>query len=91
MSDNADNLLNEELDDTNVLEDLNESEYQNNSKFSCPNCGDLSQDDVLFLCNTCSSSDLIHKDGIYICPSCLLPGENFECVLCGSKEVKMLS
>ncbi len=58
-------------------------------KFTCPNCGNISRDDVLFLCNTCDSSDLLEKDGVYMCPSCLVPGENFECNLCGSDEVTM--
>lgn len=57
--------------------------------FWCPKCGTISQEDVLFLCNKCKQDDLIFKDNLYICPSCLLPGENFECMLCGSKEVKM--
>lgn len=60
-------------------------------KFKCPNCGEIAQDDVIFLCNVCSQEDLIFKDGIYMCPSCLQPGDNFECMLCGSKEVKMQS
>lgn len=62
-----------------------------NTVFKCPNCGKVSQDDVIFLCNTCKSDELIEKDGLYICPSCLIPGENFECMLCGSQEVKMLT
>ena len=61
-----------------------------NHKFICPKCGEISQDDVIFLCNTCSQSDLILKDGIYMCPSCLVPGNNFECFHCGSKEVKLV-
>lgn len=59
------------------------------AKFTCPSCGVISRDAVLFLCNTCPSTDLVHKDGIYMCPSCLQPGDNFECTLCGSKAVKM--
>lgn len=58
-------------------------------KFVCPNCGEIPQDDVVFLCNTCEQSDLIFKDGFYMCPSCLVPGENFECMICESKDVKM--
>ena len=57
--------------------------------FNCPNCGEIERDDVLFLCNKCNQSELILKDGIYMCPSCLKPGENFECVSCESKEVSM--
>lgn len=57
--------------------------------FNCPNCGVISQDDVVFLCNICNQEDLILKDGIYMCPDCLKPGENFECMLCGSTQVTM--
>jgi len=57
--------------------------------FTCPKCGKISRDDVLFLCNTCQQEDLILMDGIYMCPSCLKPGENFECAICESKEVTM--
>lgn len=60
-------------------------------KFKCPNCGELSQDDVFFLCNVCEQDDLILKNGVYICPSCLQPGENFECIKCGSKKVHLES
>lgn len=57
--------------------------------FNCPNCGEIDRDDVLFLCNKCSQTELLLKDGIYMCPSCLKPGENFECLMCESKEVTM--
>ena len=60
-------------------------------KFECPKCGKISKDDVLFLCNTCKQEELIERDGLYICPSCLKGKENFECALCGSREVKLLS
>jgi predicted RNA-binding Zn-ribbon protein involved in translation (DUF1610 family) len=59
-------------------------------KFVCPNCGPLERDNVAFLCNNCKQEDLIYKNDMYLCPSCLHPGENFECMGCGSKEVKML-
>jgi predicted RNA-binding Zn-ribbon protein involved in translation (DUF1610 family) len=58
-------------------------------EFVCPKCGKISQNDVVFLCNTCENSDLIFKDGIYMCPQCLCPGDNFECMKCGSKSVRM--
>jgi hypothetical protein len=58
-------------------------------KFVCPNDGEIERDDVAFLCNTCEQSEMILKDGIYMCPSCLKPGENFECMICESTEVKM--
>ncbi|MCA9301786.1 hypothetical protein H6802_02665 [Candidatus Nomurabacteria bacterium] len=62
---------------------------ESKAKFTCPSCGDVSQDDVIFLCNRCERSELIYKDGLYICPACLKPGENFECMKCGSKDVVM--
>lgn len=66
-----------------------ENESSPGAKFTCPNDGEVSQNDVIFLCNKCKQEDMVHKNGIYICPSCFTPGENFECMLCGSKEVKM--
>lgn len=60
-------------------------------KFKCPNCGTISQDDVVFLCNHCAKDELIFDNGIYMCPQCLRPGENFECMKCESKEVTMES
>jgi predicted RNA-binding Zn-ribbon protein involved in translation (DUF1610 family) len=58
-------------------------------KFICPNCGEIAQENVIFLCNQCKQEDLIYDDGVYMCPSCLAPGENFQCMKCDSKEVKM--
>ncbi|MBW6441720.1 hypothetical protein K0B04_02310 [Patescibacteria group bacterium] len=60
-----------------------------NIKFICPNCKVIPRDDVIFLCNRCDQTDMIFKDGIYMCPACLEKGENFECIKCGSKEVVM--
>jgi len=77
--------LNDELDE-------NEEEFVESKKvkFSCPGCEKkIPRDDVVFLCNVCKQDELIEMDGIYMCPSCLTPGENFECMICGSKEVKM--
>ncbi len=71
------------------MEDLEEIKDSPTLVFKCPNCGTISQDDVIFLCNTCKQEEVIYKDGIYICPSCLAPGENFQCMLCDSKKVKM--
>lgn len=59
-------------------------------EFVCPKCGKISRDDVVFLCNTCSREEVVFQDGIYMCPACLNPGNNFECMICESKEVKML-
>lgn len=75
------------MSEINEEQDLNQ---EAKVKFVCPNCGEIERDDVLFLCNTCGREELMLKDGIYMCPSCLMPGENFECDLCGSKEVKMV-
>lgn len=70
---------------------MEETNTQNHKdvKFVCPHCGTISQDDVIFLCNVCKQSDLIQKEGIYMCPACLVPGENFQCMLCDSKDVTM--
>lgn len=57
--------------------------------FNCPNCGKLNQDEVIFNCNKCDQGELIFKEGVYMCPQCLAPGENFECFTCGSKKVTL--
>ncbi|MCL5003833.1 MAG: hypothetical protein M1352_01025 [Patescibacteria group bacterium] len=57
-------------------------------RFNCPNCGNISADSVAFLCNNCQESELIERDGLFICPNCLKEGENFECMICQSKEVQ---
>lgn len=73
-----------------ILEDnVDLPEGGTHTTFNCPKCGVISQDDVVFLCNMCSQADLILKDGIYMCPDCLKPGENFECMRCGSTKVTM--
>ena len=59
------------------------------AEFTCPKCGKVNQDDVAFLCNTCDTKDLVYQGGLYLCPSCMSEGNNFECMLCGSKEVKV--
>jgi hypothetical protein len=59
-------------------------------KFKCPNCGVIPQDDVVFLCNTCEQEDMIFNGEMYVCPQCLMPGENFQCMICDSKEVEMI-
>ena len=57
--------------------------------FTCPNCGVITQDDVIFVCNVCESNELIYKDVDYKCPQCLTPGENFQCMKCGNKKVSL--
>lgn len=59
-------------------------------KFICPKDGEVSRDDVAFLCNTCGKNDLTERDGIFLCPDCLKEGENFQCMLCESREVKVV-
>ena len=68
---------------------ISEIETPEAATFTCPKCGVIPQDDVVFLCNSCQREDLVVKNGIYMCPSCLVPGENFECMVCNSKDVKM--
>jgi predicted RNA-binding Zn-ribbon protein involved in translation (DUF1610 family) len=66
-----------------------ENTNEESMKFICPNCGEISRDDVIFLCNTCKQEDLIFQNGVYMCPACLTPGENFQCMKCDSKEVTL--
>jgi predicted RNA-binding Zn-ribbon protein involved in translation (DUF1610 family) len=80
------------MEDTDLqLEETEEFSEESTLKFKCPVCGELEQNDVIFLCNTCKQEDLIEKEGVYMCPSCLTPGQNFECFSCGSKEVELVS
>ncbi len=62
-----------------------------NIHFLCPNDGLIHQDRVTFLCNRCKQSELIYKDGIYMCPECLIGSEPFQCRLCGSVEVTIFT
>lgn len=57
-------------------------------RFNCPHCGKLSQEEVAFLCNNCQEEEIIEKDGLFVCPQCFVPGQNFECMNCESKDVK---
>ncbi len=61
-----------------------------NVKFLCPKDGKISRDEVAFLCNRCEKRNLIVRDDAFICPECLTEGENFQCMICGSKEVKVV-
>jgi len=77
-----------------MLIDDNESEQEEIIKeldFVCPKCGDKHQEDIIFLCNRCDSKQMIKKNGVYICPQCLTNGENFMCMTCDSKDVKLKS
>ncbi|PIS12183.1 hypothetical protein COT70_02290 [candidate division WWE3 bacterium CG09_land_8_20_14_0_10_47_33] len=57
--------------------------------FVCPKHGRIPRDEVVFLCNTCGPTQLHFQNGLYLCPQCLKPGDNFQCFLCGSKKVEM--
>jgi len=77
-------------DDEGVISSDTNSDNQDISlNFSCPNCGNISSDDVLFLCNRCDSKEMIDVANVHICPSCLQKGENFMCLRCDSKQVKL--
>jgi predicted RNA-binding Zn-ribbon protein involved in translation (DUF1610 family) len=58
-------------------------------KFICPKDGEVSQDDVVFLCNVCEASEVKVVDGVYLCKQCEASANPLECRLCGSKEVRM--
>lgn len=58
--------------------------------FVCPTDGRISQEDVAFLCNTCGGDKVTVKEGLFLCPQCLTEGENFQCMICDSKQVKVL-
>lgn len=79
--------MNEEID----LIDNEELEIETVKEldFICPNCGEKHQDDIVFLCNTCDTKEMLKKDGVYICPQCLTHGKNFMCMSCDSKDVKL--
>lgn len=64
-------------------------ETQSTAKFICPNDGEVSQDDVVFLCNVCTHDQIKEVDGLYICKQCETSANPLECRICGSKEVKM--
>ena len=72
-----------------ILEEDEEILGSKTAVFTCPNCGVVTQDEVIFNCNVCEGNELIFKEGVYMCPECLVPGENFECTKCGSKEVNL--
>ncbi len=78
--------MNEEILE-NILEENEQTETVKELDFDCPNCGEVPQDEIIFLCNKCDSKEMIKKEGNYICPKCLTHGENFECMRCNSKKV----
>ena len=58
-------------------------------KFICPNDGEISADDVAFLCNKCDVTEAKNVEGMYICPQCFSDLHPFQCRVCESKEVTM--
>jgi len=61
----------------NVLKELERETYEteevlgsSDTIFTCPDCGVIPQDNVIFMCNVCETDELIYKDGIYMCPQC---------------------
>jgi hypothetical protein len=80
----------EELDELDSLDfEEGEEEFEDEATvvFTCPNCGVIPRDEVLFICNNCESNEVIYKDGVFVCPQCFYPGNNFECMRCGNKQV----
>lgn len=59
-------------------------------KFFCPRDGAVSRDDVAFLCNVCGEKEIKEKEGVFLCPQCFQEGENFQCLICDSKGVKVV-
>lgn len=61
--------------------------------FVCPIHGRIPRDEVIFLCNTCGPKKIVREilaeKGMYLCPLCLKPGDNFQCFLCKSTKVEM--
>lgn len=55
--------MNEEFD---ILNDETEIEETRELDFNCPNCGEIHQDDVVFLCNKCEAKDMIKRWCLYL-------------------------
>lgn len=77
------------LDAESGAEDLSDElpEEETKARFFCPNCGEIPRDEVLFMCNNCDASEIMYKDGVFVCPQCFYPGDNFECTRCGNRKV----
>lgn len=78
------------MSEIKACKDCQETFEKPNTHFLCPNDGLIHQDKVSFLCNMCEQSELIYKDGIYICPKCLTESESFQCRQCSSNKVTIL-
>lgn len=61
------------------------------SKFVCPADGDLDEQDVAFICNTCDTKEAVRIDGLYVCPQCSVSIHPFQCRVCDSKDVVWLT
>lgn len=59
--------------------------------FFCKTDGFIHQYEVSFLCNKCKRSEMIYRDGVYMCPSCLTKPDAFECRICKRQEVEFIS
>lgn len=54
------------------------------SVFICPTCGQIENDDVAVMCNTCQLQEASLIDGIYVCPQCETAVHPFTCRICDS-------
>ncbi|RJR28561.1 hypothetical protein C4564_04975 [Candidatus Microgenomates bacterium] len=61
------------------------------SIFVCPNDGEISDDDVAFICNTCDTKEVIKIEGLYVCPQCSTSVHPFQCRICDGKDVVWLT
>lgn len=55
--------------------------------YSCPNCGDLINEDIILQCKKCGSNDVEQDGETIICPNCDEVSEDdlmFTCAICGS-------
>ena len=85
---NKDDLKEFSQESENLEKEMDQKELH----FSCPNCGMINQDDVIFICNRCDTKEMVYKDGFYLCPACLEKKDNnFMCANCDSTEVKLKS
>lgn len=87
--DSIKSLADLDLDALDEKEGIGDEEFDiaTTAKFVCPDCGEIPRDEVLFICNNCESDEILHKDGVFVCPQCFYPGDNFECMRCGNRRV----
>lgn len=70
-------------------EDKDEMVSEETAVLSCPNCGEVSADEVLFWCNTCDRKEMVEKKGVWMCPACLDKVGGMECRKCKSRDVQI--